>query len=204
VTLLFSLKSSSSSDMLTSTPAPHCSTGIYWCATGCLLVVLQVAAAGTRELWLAWIDALIAFEGSLGRSGLLGCYWEVADARDLPVLLLRGSTLSVFGEDPAWLVSDTEQRETTVYCIKMNSSSTLSLLGEDPAWLVSSAAACGPTWHTALDALYTYGYRRHVYCSCGYFWRAAGAVLACLAAIGRCCCCAAAHSACLGRTPLGW
>jgi hypothetical protein len=67
--------------------------------------VLQVAAAGTRELWLAWIDALIAFEGSLGRSGLLGCYWEVADARDLPVLLLRGSTLSVFGEDPAWLVS---------------------------------------------------------------------------------------------------
>ncbi|WIA21350.1 hypothetical protein OEZ85_000574 [Tetradesmus obliquus] len=63
----------------------------------------EVAAAGTRELWLAWIDALIAFEGSLGRSGLLGCYWEVADARDLPVLLLRGSTLSVFGEDPAWL-----------------------------------------------------------------------------------------------------
>jgi hypothetical protein len=68
-------------------------------------LVSQVAAAGTRELWLAWIDALIAFEGSLGRSGLLGCYWEVADARDLPVLLLRGSTLSVFGEDPAWLVS---------------------------------------------------------------------------------------------------
>ena len=66
----------------------------------------QIAAAGTRELWLAWIDALIAFEGSLGRSGLLGCYWEVADARDLPVLLLRGSTLSVFGEDPAWLVSE--------------------------------------------------------------------------------------------------
>lgn len=71
-----------------------------------LHALLQVAAAGTRELWLAWIDALIAFEGSLGRSGLLGCYWEVADARDLPVLLLRGSTLSVFGEDPAWLVSE--------------------------------------------------------------------------------------------------
>jgi hypothetical protein len=74
------------------------------CVHECFLV--QVAAAGTRELWLAWIDALIAFEGSLGRSGLLGCYWEVSDARDLPVLLLlRGSTLSVFGEDPAWLVS---------------------------------------------------------------------------------------------------
>lgn len=56
-------------------------------------------------MWLAWIDALISFEGSLGRSGLLGCYWDVGDPSELPVLLLRGSTLSVLGEDPAWMVS---------------------------------------------------------------------------------------------------
>lgn len=65
---------------------------------------LQIAAAGNRGLWLAWIDALIAFEGTLGRSGLLGCYWDMDNPSDLPVLLLRGSTLSVLGEDPAWMV----------------------------------------------------------------------------------------------------
>jgi hypothetical protein len=64
----------------------------------------QVASAANRDLWLAWIDALIAFEGSLGRSALLGCYWDVSDAGDMPVVLLQGSTLSVLGENHHWMV----------------------------------------------------------------------------------------------------
>eukprot|EP00775_Hariotina_reticulata_P007466 gene7466-7676_t len=63
----------------------------------------EVASAANRDLWLAWIDALIAFEGSLGRSALLGCYWDVADAGDMPVVLLQGSTLSVLGENHHWM-----------------------------------------------------------------------------------------------------
>lgn len=87
---------------------------------------LQIAASGNRDMWLAWIDALIAFEGSLGRSGLLGCYWDVgADASDLPVLLLRGSTLSVLGENPAWMVS------TSLWC---NSSCARSQQTHRLAW----------------------------------------------------------------------
>lgn len=70
-----------------------------------VLLLLQVAAVGDRDLWLTWFDALIAFEGSLGRSGLLGIYWDSSSAGgELPVVLLRGSTLTVLSEDPAWLV----------------------------------------------------------------------------------------------------
>jgi len=71
---------------------------------GVTLLRGQVASAANRDLWLAWIDALIAFEGSLGRSALLGCYWDVADAGDMPVVLLQGSTLSVLSENHHWMV----------------------------------------------------------------------------------------------------
>eukprot|EP00878_Enallax_costatus_P018800 GHUV01019813.1.p1 GENE.GHUV01019813.1~~GHUV01019813.1.p1 ORF type:complete len:717 (+),score=259.77 GHUV01019813.1:106-2256(+) len=73
----------------------------------------EIAGAGKRDVWLAWIDALIVFEGSLGRSGLLGCYWDVGDASDLPVLLLKGSTLSVLGENPAWMEAWLEAESAT-------------------------------------------------------------------------------------------
>jgi hypothetical protein len=67
---------------------------------------LQVAAAGSHDLWLKWIDALIDFEGSLGRHALLGIRWDSNTSQgDLPVGLLRGSTLTVLSENPAWMVS---------------------------------------------------------------------------------------------------
>jgi hypothetical protein len=66
-----------------------------------------VAAAGQHDLWLTWIDALIDFEGVLGRSSLLGVCWDSKTSQgELPVALLRGSTLTVLGEDPGWMVSD--------------------------------------------------------------------------------------------------
>jgi hypothetical protein len=65
-----------------------------------------VAAAGQHELWLKWIDALIDFEGVLGRSSLLGIRWDSHTSQgELPFVLLRGSTLTVLGENPAWMVS---------------------------------------------------------------------------------------------------
>lgn len=69
---------------------------------------VQVAASGDRDLWLAWIDALRDFEGSIGRSSLLGFFWDSnTSSGELPVLLLRGSTLSVLGENPEWMVRAT-------------------------------------------------------------------------------------------------
>jgi hypothetical protein len=66
---------------------------------------MQVAAAGSHDLWLKWIDALIDFEGSLGRHALLGIRWDSNSSQgDLPVGLLRGSTLTVLSENPAWMV----------------------------------------------------------------------------------------------------
>ena len=65
-----------------------------------------MAAAGQHELWLKWIDALIDFEGVLGRSSLLGIRWDSHTSQgELPFVLLRGSTLTVLGENPAWMVS---------------------------------------------------------------------------------------------------
>jgi len=66
--------------------------------------LLQVAAVGSRDLWLTWIDALRDFEGSIGRHGLLGFTWDSNFSGELPAGLLRGSTLAVLGENPAWMV----------------------------------------------------------------------------------------------------
>lgn len=66
-----------------------------------------MAAAGQHDLWLKWIDALIDFEGVLGRSSLLGVRWDSNTSQgELPVVLLRGSTLTVLSENPAWMVSE--------------------------------------------------------------------------------------------------
>lgn len=66
-----------------------------------------MAAAGQHDLWLKWIDALIDFEGVLGRSSLLGVRWDSNTSQgELPVVLLRGSTLTVLAENPAWMVSE--------------------------------------------------------------------------------------------------
>ena len=60
-----------------------------------------VASAQNHSLWLHYMDSLIAFETRM--APLLGLMMG-PDAGQLPAVLLKDSTLSVLGEDPAWMV----------------------------------------------------------------------------------------------------
>jgi hypothetical protein len=92
-----------------------------------------------------WIDALIDFEGVLGRSSLLGVRWDSNTSQgELPVALLRGSTLAVLGEDPAWMVSGSEGFITGVLqetITGFRSDELLSRSGASTCLLTACAAA---------------------------------------------------------------
>ncbi|KIY96056.1 hypothetical protein MNEG_11906 [Monoraphidium neglectum] len=61
-----------------------------------------LAAAADRELWLTWVDSLIGFEVKMAAP--LGISSPLAQRRgDVPLPLLRQSTLSVLGERPEWM-----------------------------------------------------------------------------------------------------
>ncbi|GBF89650.1 hypothetical protein Rsub_02368 [Raphidocelis subcapitata] len=101
-----------------------------------------LAAAGDRGLWLAWVDGLTDFE--IRMAAPLGVSSALALARgDVPLPLLRHSTLSVIGERQewmdSWLAAESAAASKAVEGILFSPSSwerapSLKAVEDRPAW----------------------------------------------------------------------